>query len=184
MNSGKWFGEKLVLASAAAALSFGVACTASASQWGVRVTGGSGTHEINKADLGLIWDPDLTWWDTGKWHFSLVGEAHVARWFSRDGRDIYEGGVTPILRFVKNSGAVRPFIEGGVGLRLLSHPTISDDYTMSTAFQFTDVIGFGASFGGHQEYQVGYRFQHISNGSIKEPNPGINFNEIYLQYNF
>ena len=39
-------------------------------------------------------------------------------------------------------------------------------------------------FGSHQQYEAGYRFQHISNGGIKEPNPGINFHQLYLQYNF
>jgi len=46
------------------------------------------------------------------------------------------------------------------------------------------MVGIGAQFGAKQQYQAGYRFQHLSNASIKKPNPGINFNQIYLQYNF
>jgi hypothetical protein len=55
---------------------------------------------------------------------------------------------------------------------------------LGTAFQFADMAGVGMQFGSHQQYQAGYRFQHISNGGIKEPNPGINFHQLYLQYNF
>jgi hypothetical protein len=46
------------------------------------------------------------------------------------------------------------------------------------------MVGVGVGLGEHQHYQIGYRFQHLSNASIKEPNPGINFQQIYLQYNF
>src|SRR3546814_16340502 len=104
MARGKRFCEKWMAAGAAAALCLGMSCAAQADQFGIRATGGIGTHGINKADLGLIWNPDITWWDTGNWHFALIGEAHVARWFAKDGRDIYAAGVTPILRFIKKIG--------------------------------------------------------------------------------
>jgi hypothetical protein len=55
---------------------------------------------------------------------------------------------------------------------------------MSSAFQFADMVGVGASFGSHQQYEAGFRFQHLSNASIKEPNPGIDFEQLYVQYNF
>lgn len=42
----------------------------------------------------------------------------------------------------------------------------------------------GAQFGNRQQYQAGLRFQHVSNAGIKDPNPGINFSQLYVQYNF
>ncbi|GAA5241607.1 hypothetical protein BMMON2_44290 [Burkholderia mallei] len=69
-------------------------------------------------------------------------------------------------------------------MRFLSHPTISQNYSMSTSFQFADMVGVGAQFGNHQQYQAGFRFQHVSNAGIKDPNPGINFSQLYVQYNF
>jgi hypothetical protein len=72
----------------------------------------------------------------------------------------------------------------GAGVRLLSSPRISSDLTLATAFQFAPMAGIGVQFGNRQQYQAGYRFEHISNGGIKEPNPGINFSQLYLQYNF
>jgi lipid A 3-O-deacylase len=160
---------------------------ASADPFGVQVAAGVADHGVRKVDLGLVWDPNLTWWDIGGWHFALIGEAHVAYWHTGEGNvhsSIYEAGVTPVIRFIKGSGAIRPFIEAGAGVRLLSHPSISSSYTLSTAFQFADMVGVGAQLGSRQQYQAGFRFQHVSNAGIKEPNPGINFSQLYLQYNF
>jgi lipid A 3-O-deacylase len=42
----------------------------------------------------------------------------------------------------------------------------------------------GMRLGNRQQYLACYRFQHISNGGINEPNPGINFSQLYLQYHF
>ena len=166
---------------------FGASAAASADQFGVQVGAGVADHHVRKVDLGFVWDPNLTWWEIGDWHFALVGEAHVAYWHTDEGNvhsSIYEVGLTPVIRFIKGSGAIRPFIEAGAGVRLLSHPSFSSSYTLSTAFQFADMVGVGAQFGNRQQYQAGFRFQHVSNAGIKEPNPGINFSQLYLQYNF
>ncbi len=89
-----------------------------------------------------------------------------------------------MFRFIKSAGEIRPYIEAGGGLRLLTHPTISNNFSVSTAFQFAPTAGVGVQFGQRQQYQVGYRFEHVSNAGIKEPNPGINFHQFYVQYNF
>ena len=171
----------------AAALLFGAASAANAGTLGLQLAGGSARHDVKKADLGLVWDPGLEWWHIGGWHFSLVGEAHVAYWHvgeSSPNPSIYEFGASPMLRFIKDSGAIRPYIEAGAGVRVLSHTRVTYDYNLSSAFQFAETVGIGAQFGSRQQYQVGFRFQHESNAGIKEPNPGINFSQLYLQYNF
>lgn len=160
---------------------------ACADRFGLQIATGTGDHHVQKLDLGVVWDPNLTWWEIGQWHFALIGEAHAAWWHTDEAnahRDVGEFGLTPILRFIKGGGPVRPFIEAGLGVRVLTSPTVSTDYKYSTAFQFSPMAGVGVQFGDRQQYQLGYRFQHISNGGIKEPNPGINFHQAYLQYNF
>jgi len=155
--------------------------------FGLQVAGGDADHEVKKIDLGLVYDPHWSWWQLGVWHFALVAEGHAAYWQADEGNvnsDIYEFGVTPVIRFIRDAGPVRPFIEGGVGVRVISHPYIATDFMLSTAFQFADMIGVGAQFGARQQYQAGFRFQHLSNASIKRPNPGLNFSEVYVQYNF
>jgi hypothetical protein len=160
---------------------------ARADSWGVQVGGGFADHGVKKAQLGGVWDPGLSWWEIGAYHFTAVAEADVAWWHTDQGNvnsNVFEVGITPVLRFIRSSGAIRPYIEVGAGVRYISHPRISDTFTLSTAFQFATMAGVGAQFGGRQQYQAGVRFQHLSNAGIKEPNPGINFTQFYLQYNF
>lgn len=160
---------------------------ARADEFGVQLAFGLGDHHVKKTDLGLVWDPDLTWWHIGDWHFALIGEAHAAWWHTDEGNvheNIGEFGVTPVIRFLKDSGAIRPFVEVGAGVRLLTSPRISSTFTLGTALQFAEMAGVGVAFGSRQQYLVGYRFQHVSNGGIKEPNPGINFSQLYLQCYF
>ncbi|HWX11441.1 MAG TPA: acyloxyacyl hydrolase [Trinickia sp.] len=188
MNSKKGSRRRYTaVAGAAAVLVLSAASAARADSLGVQVAGGVAEHKVYKADLGLVWDPGINWWGIGGWHFALIGEAHVAYWHSSEGTSrngVFEFGVTPVVRFIKATGAVRPYIEAGAGIRGLSKHTINASYNLSSAFQFTEVVGIGAQFGRHQQYEVGLRFQHISNAGIKEPNPGINFSQLYLQYNF
>jgi lipid A 3-O-deacylase len=162
--------------------------SAFADQFGVQVAGGVADHDVKKVDLGGVWDPGLTWWEIAGYHFTVVGEAHVAYWNLNEQPEshpnIWEFGVTPVFRFIKSSGWLRPYFEAGVGVRLLSHVQETPDRDFSSSFQFADMVGLGLQFGDHQNYQAAFRFQHLSNAGIKHPNPGINFSEIYLQYNF
>ncbi|MGI4813321.1 MAG: acyloxyacyl hydrolase [Janthinobacterium lividum] len=184
-------GMRLRLAQCAiAALALAGSATAMADQFGVQLAGGLANHNGNKEekiDLGGVWDPNFTFWPIGGYHFTLVGEAHVAYWHPTSGpnpNNVVEFGLGPVLRFERASGDIRPYVEWGEGLRLLSHARINDNYTMSTAFQFSDMVGVGVKFGDRAQYQVGFRFQHMSNASIKHPNPGVNFEQLLLQYNF
>ncbi len=177
----------ILLGACAAAHSATSIAPSDGNRFGAQVAYGIAQHKVDEVDLGFVWDPGLNWWEIGGWHFSLTGEAHVAYWHTSEGafhNNVYAFGVQPMVRFIKDSGGIRPYIEAGAGLRVLSHPTITDTYTLSTALQFTEIVGVGAQFGGHQQYQAGVRFQHISNAGIKEPNPGINFTQLYVQYNF
>jgi lipid A 3-O-deacylase len=166
----------------------GASAGASADQFGLQIGPAIADHDVKKIDLGFVCDPNLNFGGFGGYHFTMVGEAHAAYWHYNGANavnaNIAEVGAQPMFRVIKDSGAIRPYLEAGVGIRFLSHPTISTDYTLSTAFQFTEVVGFGAQFGSRQQYQAGFRFQHISNADIKTPNPGINFSQLYLQYNF
>jgi hypothetical protein len=161
---------------------------AQADRFGVQIAGGVANHDIKKFDLGAVWDPGINWWEIGGFHFTLLGEGHVSYWHTTEDNavhpSIWEVGITPVVRFVKSAGYFRPFIEAGIGVRLLSHARITEDLTVSTAFQFADMVGVGMVFGEKQNYEAGFRFQHVSNAGIKDPNPGINFSQLYLQYNF
>ncbi|KUZ17943.1 deacylase [Burkholderia diffusa] len=179
--------SRLALHALLAASLLGGSGAAFADRWGIQAGGGfSDRHGIDKADLGVVWDPGWNWWEIGGWHFAFVMEGHASYWHTGGNvhGSIGEFGATPMFRFIKSAGQLRPFVEAGAGIRFLTSPTISNKLSLATSFQFVDVVGVGAQFGERQQYQLGYRFQHVSNAGIKEPNPGINFHQFYVQYNF
>jgi hypothetical protein len=146
--------------------------------------GGEGVDMIR---VGVQWDwrkPLLQFrsWQLGG-YWDVVGgywRGHDVAQGEHD--DLWNIGVTPVLRLQPN-GLAGPYLEGGVGFHLLSHTSIEGRH-MSTAFQFGNHIGLGYRFGARGSYDVGYRFQHLSNASIKRPNRGINFHQIRLQYHY
>jgi lipid A 3-O-deacylase len=123
---------------------------------------------------------------TDQWSWSLRWAGDVAYWWARNHGDsapsLWEMGLTPVvvLRRAPASG-VSYYVEGGIGLHLLSHTRI-DERGLSTAFQFGEFVGTGVNFGDHGEYGVGVRIQHISNGGIKQPNCGATFGEVRISY--
>jgi hypothetical protein len=56
----------------------------------------------------------------------------------------------------------------------------------TTTFNFLDQAGLGVRFeqSRSRAWLVGYRFQHISNAGRVKPNPGANFNLVYLGLSF
>jgi hypothetical protein len=56
----------------------------------------------------------------------------------------------------------------------------------TTTFNFRDEAGFGVRIAQNHRraWLVGYRFQHISNAGRVKPNPGANFNFVYLGLSF
>ncbi len=93
-------------------------------------------------------------------------------------RDI---GFTPVATFWSRGGKgpLRPFLEMGIGLHYLTEKRVSIK-NFSTNFQFGDHIGIGLEFGKKRDYRLAYQFQHLSNGGIESPNPGINFHLLSL----
>ena len=147
---------------------------------------GRGDDGVDMARVGVQWDWGKRWFQGARWHLGGYWDVALGYWHQGDARaneheDIVDLGVTPVFRIQPNS-LTGPYVEAGVGAHVLSHSSIGDR-RMSTAFQFGDHIGVGYRF-GRSGYDIGYRFQHLSNASIKRPNPGINFHQIRLRYNF
>lgn len=177
----------------AAALAAGASTAAQAAPWftdpGVHVAyGRDSSHDVNKYELGINFNTPLQYGNPDSWLLRVQVEFNIAQWQSRGGtnsQNLQEFGFTPILRLEKRGTfSFTPFIEGGLGLRLLTHTHTSDEHNMSSAFQFGDMIGVGAAFGKNNAMEAGFRFQHISNAGIREPNPGANFYTGYVRYRF
>jgi lipid A 3-O-deacylase len=143
--------------------------------------------DIDKTELTLVWDTGWKWGNPQGWLLNLDLELALAHWNAKGGtnsRNLFEAGISPMFRVEYRGWRVVPYLEGGIGVRGLSRTKTSDEHRYSTAFQFADTIGVGISMGDRQQFSVGYRYQHISNANIKRPNPGVDFNEVYLRYRF
>jgi len=77
---------------------------------------------------------------------------------------------------------LRPFAEASGGVIFTSQAVPAG----TTSFNFIDQAGFGLRFadGAKRSWLAGYRFQHISNAGRVKPNPGANFNFVYVGVSF
>ena len=140
-------------------------------------------------DMGRVavqWNWEKRLYQSTGWNVGGYWDLGLGYWRNNGSpnrnNEIVEIGLTPVFRLQKDS-LEGPYGELGVGAHLQSHTTIGDK-SMSTAFQFGSHIGIGYRFGVKRAYDLSFRFQHLSNASIKKPNDGINFSQVRLQYHF
>ena len=153
---------------------------------GVAVEAGRG----DGTDMGRVavqWDWGRRWFQGADWHLGGYWDLGLGYWRRDDVRageneEIVEIGLTPVFRLQGNS-LTGPYVEAGIGAHLLSRTSIGDK-RLSTKFQFGDHFGVGYRFGAKGAWELGYRYQHLSNGGIKKPNDGINFHQVRVQYRF
>jgi hypothetical protein len=143
---------------------------------GVSVEAGRGNDQTSVLRISVLdyWHkprgPAADWRLAGYWELS------GAIWDNPDESSI-DLGLTPVFRIERTS----LYAEGAIGFHLVQR-RISAARVFSTALQFGDHLGAGCRFGPGGRYDIGVRIQHISNGGIRKPNPGINFLLVRLQY--
>ncbi len=111
---------------------------------------------------------------TGYW------DASVALWVTdgdpeRRHRDIVIGAVAPIFRLTLNhvwGGYILPFLEGSVGLAVLSSRHIGHR-DLGAIVTFQDLLGGGVKFGHNKAIELSYHYLHYSNAGLFPPNTGI-----------
>jgi lipid A 3-O-deacylase len=111
-----------------------------------------------------------------EWHLAGYWEFTAGLWDNKD-ESTADLGATPVFRLQRKA----IYVEGAIGFHLVS-TRISAARVFSTAFQFGDHLGAGMRFGPGRRYDLGMRVQHLSNGGLRKPNPGINFLLVRLQY--
>jgi len=122
------------------------------------------------------------WLEAGNWHLGGYWELQYGEWYG--GNTIHDLGFTPVWRFQQTERSrFSPYVEAAIGFHLIQPVRLTDTRGFSTAFQFGDHVGAGVRFGERQKLDLGVRFQHLSNGGIKEPNNGINFTQLRLVIN-
>lgn len=129
----------------------------------------------------LMWGGDMSFY----WDFFLSGwRAPKPKPNSNEKDNYAQIGAIANVRYRFSEGRSPWFVEAGLGGTLMDHLYRTEDREFSTAFQFTEQIGAGLSFGMQREHEVSVRLQHFSNGTIKEPNPGENFVRVRYLYRF
>lgn len=73
------------------------------------------------------------------------------------------------------------FLEIGFSPTLISGSTF-DDRDIGGNFHFTSSIALGARFGREENILVALRIQHISNGGLASPNPGLDMVGINFRF--
>lgn len=154
-------------------------------------SGGYGT-DGGLARIGWQRDWGAKWFADGDWYLGGLWEVDAGYWWGKDGggdpdgEDLAEIGFTPVFRLQRHGpfeNGIRPYVELGIGAHVLSQTRYSDK-RLSTMFQFGDHLGAGFAFGEGGRFTLTYRFQHLSNGGIKRPNPGIEFHILQLAYRY
>mgnify|MGYP003579019439 CR=1 FL=1 len=90
---------------------------------------------------------------------------------------------TPVFRIERSDSAVAPYFEGAIGLNLLSQVDAAGR-AGGSRLQLSDHLGAGVRFGEQRRHEIGLRLQHLSNGGVERPNPGMAFATVRYQYNF
>ncbi len=153
----------------------------------------SGNASVNLYRLGMQWDWNKKLVEFGDWHLGGFWDVNVGYWdnkspFQTGGystSSIAEIGVTPTFRVQQNTiSGIAPYAELAVGFHFLSKTFVGAQRQFGSSFQFGDHVGAGVRFGDKGQFDIGYRYQHLSNGGIKAPNQGINYNIVRLQYHF
>jgi lipid A 3-O-deacylase len=128
-------------------------------------------YETGSLSLGGYWDASLGFWNP----HSTDGNNH----------QVTDIGLTPVFRITqKVRSTLAPYAEAAVGAHLLSTHSIYNKRNMSSNYQFGDHVALGVSFGDQLQWDVAARLQHLSNAGIINPNPGINFYQVRVDYHF
>jgi hypothetical protein len=145
---------------------------------------GRGNDSTQLARVTARWDWNNYWSLSQNWVASGFWEVGLGHWQGdRVGAEkIWDLGFTPVFR--ARSGVSLFYLEGAIGAHWLSSSKVNERRSLGCRFNFGDHVGFGWNFGEKDRYELGYRFQHLSNCSIKQPNDGINFHQLRLGYNY
>jgi lipid A 3-O-deacylase len=132
------------------------------------------------------------WFTDRSWTLGAYWDLQLGRWTGRvrsgsseREQNIWDISLTPVFRLERaERTSIAPYVEGAVGFHLLSDLRIDQRRLFSTHFQYGDHLGAGLRFGPEYRYDASLRLQHLSNGGLAQPNPGINFLQLRLAYHF
>lgn len=142
------------------------------------IAANSSSKNFYQAETFVDWN--LPWsWDLGRsWHLRTHLDFSLG-WLGNQYHDGAIGTGGPLLALGRPRLPV--FLEAGVSPTGLSRTQyVSKDFGVPV--QFTSYGGLYWDFAEH--FRLGYRYQHMSNASISNHNPGLNLHMFGLSYRF
>jgi opacity protein-like surface antigen len=141
--------------------------------FGTEAFGPRVSHDIALGSVHLGWIPgevvgEDTWY-RGNWE--VLGELFGGAQFNPNHRYLF--GLSALLRYNFATGSRWvPFFDGGAGI---SYTNIREP-DLSTRFQFNVQFGAGTHYFVRRDLALTlqYRWLHLSNAGIEEPNEGTN----------
>ncbi|HKB58688.1 MAG TPA: acyloxyacyl hydrolase [Gallionellaceae bacterium] len=140
--------------------------------------------------IGAMWNWNRSWFNNGAWHVTGFWDASIAQWHGDSAADnnqtVTDIGIMPVFRYTpKDQTGTTPYLEAGIlGLHLISPTFLYTGRKFSTGFQFGHILGFGVRMGPRHQFELGFRYQHVSNADIKLPNSGMDFEIFRVAYWF
>lgn len=123
--------------------------------------------------------------DYGRWRAAIHPEFELSR-FRYDGggvgaSSLDQAGAAAIARFAVSRGALRPYVEAGLGGALFSRSSLGSK-GFGTRFQFGEHLGAGIEFAGG--WSAGWRYSHYSNADMERPNDGLDLHQLLIGARF
>lgn len=146
---------------------------------GVAISVGDGLGDVDMLRVSLLARQHDHRADGAGWNLRIHWEFGLAYWRAYDAdtgvEEIYNANVTPVLRFSPtHRTGIRPYVEFGLGFHVLTEDRI-EDRTLSSTYHFGSHLGVGVVTSSDRRFDLGLRYQHLSNASLETPNPGIDF---------
>ena len=144
---------------------------------------GVAEHRVHTEAVGVR----LPWRSFGDGRWQLDADLSIANWSSYPDegggsrRNILVLEATPALRWQVGE---RWYLSGGIGATLASHTFRNHGRRFSTRFNFATHVGAGVWLDAARTHALELRLQHVSNASIKKPNPGEDFLQLRYLHSF
>lgn len=141
--------------------------------------------DLEAIRVGKIRQWNSQWFEEGHWHLTgywegSLGLIHSARGTGNNAADL---GITPVFRLRPNAlGGTQPYWDVALGFHLLSRVSLDNKHKLGSALQLAPLVGVGVTFGEKSQFDLGYRFQHLNNAGLVEPNDGLSLHQVRLTF--
>jgi lipid A 3-O-deacylase len=147
-----------------------------------------GGSNVRAGAIGMDLFASKTWLDLDKVLVTSYLELLASYWKGDEGHtgvtDIHEGGVTGYLRFIGEKhagGTIRPYVDLGAGGHFLNDDKI-ESKELGGQWMIGSNLGLGLVLGEDDQFDIGIRLRHLSNGGTEEINWGINHYMIRMAF--